>query len=152
MAKPPPPSSSRWWKVFGVFTRVNTFVYRLSGGRLGNKLPGSRAPVILVHHVGRRSGTARVSPLIGLPEGDRWLIVALKGGTDKHPAWFHNLRANSETEIEIGRERIPVTARVLDEEERSRVWPRLVEVYPPYADYEGFAGERRIPVLSLDRR
>lgn len=152
MAKPPPPSSSRIWKAFNGLTRFNTFIYRLSGGRVGNKLPGTNAPVILVHHVGKRSGTERTTPLIGLADGDRWLIVASKGGTDKHPAWYHNLRANPETEIEVGREKIPVTARQIEGEEKSAAWGKLVEVYPPYDEYQEFAGDRVIPVLSLDRR
>lgn len=151
MAKPPPPSSSRFWQAFTAMTKLNTLVYRLSGGRVGGKLPGG-APVILVHHVGARSGTHRVSPLIGLADGDRWAIVASKGGTDKHPAWYHNLRANPETEIEVGRERIPVTARVVEGDERAVLWRKLVEVYPPYEEYQGFAGDRVIPVVSLDRR
>ena len=152
MAKPPPPSSSRIWKAFNGVTKLNTLVYRLSGGRIGNKLPGSGAPVILVHHVGKRSGEHRVTPLIGLADGERWLIVASKGGTDKHPAWYHNLSANPETEIEVGRKRIPVNARRIEGEERAEAWPKLVDVYPPYDEYEQFAGDRVIPVLSLDPR
>ena len=152
MAKPPPPSSSPAWKLFGGVTKLNTIVYRLSGGRVGGKIPGTDAPVILVHHTGKRSGQRRVAPLIGLAEGDRWVIVASKGGTDKHPAWYHNLTANPDTEIEVGRERIPVHARVTEEAERARLWPKLVAIYPPYDEYEDFAGDRRIPVLSLDRR
>jgi deazaflavin-dependent oxidoreductase (nitroreductase family) len=131
---------------------VNIRLFRLTGGRIGGKLPGYGSPIILVHHVGRRSGQHRVAPLIALADGDRWVIVASKGGTDRHPAWFHNLKSHPETEIEVGGERVPVEARVLEGEERDRLWPRLVEIYPPYADYQRFAGERRIPVISLDRR
>jgi F420H(2)-dependent quinone reductase len=151
MAQPPPPASSRFWKAFTAATKLNTFVYRLSGGRVGGKLPGG-APVILVHHVGKRSGTHRVAPLIGLADGDRWAIVASKGGTDKHPAWYHNLRAHPETEIEVGRNRIPVRARVVEGEERAELWAKLVEIYPPYEEYQVFAGDRVIPVISLDPR
>lgn len=152
MAKPPPPSGSRFWKAFNGLAAINRVVYRLSGGRFGNSIPGTDAPIILVHTVGAKSGKHRVQPLIGLRDGERWVIVASKGGTNKHPAWFHNLKANPETEIEVGREHIEVTARVVEGAERSELWPKLVEIYPPYDEYQEFAGERRIPVLSLDPR
>jgi len=147
----PPPSTSKFWSVFNRFTALNKVTYRLSGGRIGGKMPGSGAPIILVHHRGRRSGEERVSPLIGVPEGDRWVIVASKGGTDRHPAWFHNLKANPETEIEVGKEHIPVRAREVEGDERKLLWSVAAEAYPSYDDYQEFA-DRRIPVLSLDRR
>lgn len=152
MAKPPPRADSKAWTAFNKVAALNRVVYRASGGRFGNKMPGSGAPVILVHTTGAKSGKRRVQPLIGLDDDGRWLIVASKGGTNKHPAWYHNLKANPETEIEVGRKRIPVKARIVDEPERAELWPKLVEIYPPYAEYQEFAGERRIPVLSLDPR
>ncbi len=150
MAMKPPPSSSPFWKVFGAFTKVNTFLFQKSGGRLGAKIPFVGSPIILVHHVGAKSGTHRITPLIGLADGGRWVIVASKGGTDKNPAWFYNLKANPGTEIEVGRDKVPVNARIVDEDERAELWPKLVEIYPPYEDYQEFAGARRIPVISLD--
>ena len=152
MAQPPPSSSSPFWAVFNRFAALNKVAYRVTGGRIGGKMPGFGAPIILVHHRGRRSGEERVSPLIGVQEGDRWVIVASKGGTDRHPAWYHNLKAAPETEIEVGSKRITVRAREVEGEERVRLWKLAVEAYPSYADYQGFAGDRRIPVLSLDRR
>jgi deazaflavin-dependent oxidoreductase (nitroreductase family) len=88
--------------------------------------------------------------VLSLPDGDRWVIVASKGGTDRHPAWLHNLKARPETEIEVP-ERVPVTARVVGEEERERLWPRLTERYPPFADYQA-ATDRRIQVIALEPR
>ena len=106
MATPAPPSDHPFWKVFQKAAEANVRLYRLSKGRLGNKLPGYDAPIILVHHVGAKSGKHRVSPVLGLKEGERWIIVATKGGTDKHPGWLYNLKANPETEIEVP-ERLP---------------------------------------------
>lgn len=94
----PPPSTSPFWKVFNRFAGLNRVVYRATGGRIGGKIPGIGSPIILVHHVGRKSGTKRVSPLIGIEEDGRWVVVASKGGTDAHPAWYHNLRANPESD------------------------------------------------------
>src|SRR4051795_6406012 len=137
-----PKSSSPFWKLFNAGTRLNVAVYRASGGRFGNHI--GKAPVLLVHHVGRKSGKPRVSPLIYLDDGERLVIVASKGGTDKNPAWFHNLMAAPETEVEVGRERRQVRARRASDEERAVLWPRLVEIYPSYENYQRQA-DRTIP-------
>jgi deazaflavin-dependent oxidoreductase (nitroreductase family) len=151
MAQSAPPSNHPFWKVWEYGTSFHVWLYRTSGGRLGNTMPGHGTPIILLHHVGAKSGTHRVSPVNTLKDGERWIIVASKGGTDKHPAWLHNLKANPETEIEVP-ERVPVTARVVDEAERAELWPSLVEIYPPYADYQEFAGDRVIQVVALEPR
>lgn len=144
----PPPSSSRIWKLVNAGTALNVFVYRLSGGRVAGRMQQAR--VLLLHHIGRKSGTKRVTPLLYLADGERLVIVASKGGTDKHPAWFHNLMAAPDTTVEVGREKRRVKARQVSEDERAQLWPRLVEIYSPYADYEQYAGARRIPVVVLD--
>ncbi len=151
--RPPPPPSSPFWKLWEVGTRMNVALFRLSGGRIANRMPRYGSPLILVHHVGARSGKHRVSPLIALEDSGRWVIVASKGGSKMHPAWFHNLKAHPETEIEVPRRgRIAVTARVLEGEERERMWPKMVAIYSPYEQYQRFAGERLIPLISLDPR
>lgn len=143
----PPPGSSPYWKLVSLASRANVTVYRLSGGRLGGRV--GRAPVLLLHHVGRRSEKARVSPLLYLADGDHLVIVASKGGADRHPAWFHNLLANPATTVEVGRERRRVTARQATKEESKRLWPRLVEMYPSYATYQSHTN-RIIPVVILE--
>ena len=143
-----PPSSSPLWKAWEVLTRFNVVAYRLSGGRLGGTYAG--APILLLHHRGARSGQERVSPLLYLPDGDAMVIVASKGGTDRHPAWYHNLRAHPETVVEVGRERRPVRARVLEGEERERMWDRVVALYRHYADYQRRARDRQIPLVVLE--
>jgi F420H(2)-dependent quinone reductase len=145
----PPPSSSPFWKLFNVMARANVAVYRASGGRFGGHM--GKAPILLLHHTGRKSGKERVQPLIYLADGDRLVVVASKGGTDKNPAWFHNLMANPETEAEVGRDRRPVRARRAEGEEREALWPRLVDIYPQYADYQTYT-ERTIPVIVLEPR
>jgi F420H(2)-dependent quinone reductase len=143
----PPPASSSYWKLIGLAARANVAVYRLTGGRLGGRLGG--APVLLLHHVGRRSGRARVAPLLYLADADRLVIVASKGGTDRHPAWFHNLMAKPDATVEVGRDRRRVTARQAIQEERVRLWPRLVAMYPPYATYQSHT-DRLIPIVVLE--
>ncbi|HEV3000814.1 MAG TPA: nitroreductase family deazaflavin-dependent oxidoreductase [Solirubrobacteraceae bacterium] len=145
----PPPADSRFWKVWEVGTRANVALFRLTNGRVGGRL--GKAPILLLHHVGAKSGRHRVSPLIYVPDGDRVVVVASKGGVDRHPAWFHNLRAHPDTEVELPREgRVRVRARVAADDERERLWPRAVAVYKPYADYQTYT-ERKIPLVVLER-
>ncbi|HEV2812214.1 MAG TPA: nitroreductase family deazaflavin-dependent oxidoreductase [Solirubrobacteraceae bacterium] len=148
MPKPPPPGSP-FWKAWEVLTRVNIGLFRATGGRVGGKM--GRAPILLLHHTGAKSGKTRVSPLIYVPDGDQVVVVASKGGVDKHPAWFHNLRANPETEVELPREgRRRVRARVAEGPERERLWEKAVAIYKPYAEYQTYT-ERQIPVVVLER-
>jgi deazaflavin-dependent oxidoreductase (nitroreductase family) len=142
-----PKSSSPVWLLVRAVSAANVRIYRASGGRLGARL--QRAPVLILHHVGARSGKARVSPVLYLEDGERLVIVASKGGTDKNPGWFHNLMANPETEVEIGRDRRRVRARRASDEERAGYWPRLVEIYSNYDDYQRQA-DRVIPVVVLE--
>jgi deazaflavin-dependent oxidoreductase (nitroreductase family) len=148
LARPPRPGTARFaaWKRF---TGLNTAIYRATGGRLLGSFDGN--PVLLLHHVGRRSGEERVTPLLYLPDGDDVVIVGSMGGTAKHPAWFHNLSAAPDTEVELGRERRRVRARVAAAEERERLWPRLVQRYPAFAAYQARA-PREIPVVILSPR
>ena len=145
-----PPASSPVWKVVNGYTRLNIVVWRASKGRLMGHM--QQMPVGLLHHVGRKSGKERVTPVIYLADGDDLVIVASKGGTDKNPAWFHNLLAAPETEIELrGGERRRVRARQASQAERDGYWPRLVEKYSRYADYQR-ATDRMIPVVVLEPR
>jgi deazaflavin-dependent oxidoreductase (nitroreductase family) len=146
----PPPSSSPVWKLVNAGARLNVAVFRASKGRFGARM--QQLPVLLLHHVGRKSGDPRVTPVLYLADGDRLVIVASKGGTDKNPAWFHNLMAAPETEVELkGGERRAVRARRATDAEREAYWPRLVERYSNYADYAGYT-DRVLPVVVLEPR
>ena len=91
---------------------VHTLLYRATHGLVGHHIPGISAPMLLLDHVGAKSGTKRTSPLLYIRDGDDLVIVASKGGYPKNPAWFHNLRAIPETTVQVGSERRPVHARV----------------------------------------
>ena len=144
-----PPSNSPFWKLMNVMSRVNVAAYRASGGRLGNHI--GKAPVLLVHHVGRRTGKARVSPVLYLEDGDRLVIVASKGGTDKNPAWYHNLMAHPDATIEVGRDTIDVVASEAAGEERERLYGAQAERIPQFAEYQKRT-QRLIPVIVLTPR
>lgn len=147
MAKPPA-STSRTWVLLRQLARLNTLVFRVTRGRLGGSMQG--APVLLLDHVGRRSGQARTTPLIYLEDGPRLVIVASKGGVDDHPAWFHNLMAMDTAEVELSHgARRRVRPRLAEGDERAALWARLVAVFPPYADYATYT-QRQIPVVVLE--
>ena len=134
-----------WW-VWNRFVGAHVALYRASGGRVGGSYRG--APVLLLHHVGRKSGRERINALIYLRNGADLVIVASKGGSHKHPMWWLNLREMPETTVQVGGETQRVAVRQMSSEEKARVWPRLVEIYPPYADYQA-RSSRDIPVIGL---
>ena len=105
--------------------------------------------MLLLDHVGAKSGIKRTTPLVYVADGDRIVLVASKGGHPKNPAWFHNLRANPETTIQVGRERRAVRARVASAKERTRLWRKAVKTYSGYAGYEKRT-EREIPLIILE--
>jgi F420H(2)-dependent quinone reductase len=131
---------------------LHTLVYRASGGRLGQTLPGVPGKMLLLDHVGAKSGAKRTSPLLYIEDGENAVIVASKGGYPKHPAWFHNLKANPDTTAQIGRERRKVHARVASAEERERLWPMAVRAYRGYEDYQARSRGREIPLVILEPR
>jgi deazaflavin-dependent oxidoreductase (nitroreductase family) len=144
--------ADRSWPVLRRVMGLHTFLYRRTGGRLGHRLPGLRPPMLLLDHVGAKSGRERTSPLLYFRDGEDVVIVASKGGYPKNPAWLYNLEANPDTTVQIGSERRAVHARVAGPEERERLWPMVVEGYPTYAQYQERSGGREIPVVILEPR
>ena len=129
---------------------ANTWVFRATGGKLGAKFMRG-APVLLLTTTGRKTGAPRVAPLIYLRDGQRLVIVASKGGMAKNPLWYGNLAANPNVEVELPGEKIAMRAERATDEEKARLWPKLLEVYPDYDDYQART-ERNIPVVILSRR
>lgn len=120
-------------------------------GRVGGYFEG--ATMLLLHTKGRRSGQERVNPLVYLPDGDRYVVFATKGGAPTHPDWYHNLVASPDVEIEVGTETIPVHAtEIQDDDERQALYARQIERRPGFAEYPEKSGGRRIPILALERR
>ncbi len=106
-------------------------------------------PTLLLTTQGRKSGEPRGLPLIYGAEGDSYVVIASKGGAPTHPLWFRNLEATPECELQVGAKQVSASARVAEGEERERLWKKMVEIYPPYTDYQK-ATERTIPVVVLD--
>lgn len=130
--------------------KAHTVAYRATRGLIGHRFPGA-PPMLLLDHVGAKSGRRRTSPLVYVREGEALVLVASKGGHPRHPAWFHNLRANPDATVQIGSERRAVTARVAAPEERGRLWPKAVATYGGYHDYQRRT-DREIPLVILEPR
>jgi deazaflavin-dependent oxidoreductase (nitroreductase family) len=121
-------------------------VYRATGGKLFGRM--GKSPILLLNTVGRKTGRKRTSPLLYIMDGEDFVVIASKGGAPTHPAWYLNLRANSDASVEIGDREVQVEAEVADPEDKPRLWQMMVEMYPTYDDYQRKT-EREIPLLVL---
>jgi F420H(2)-dependent quinone reductase len=121
-------------------------VYRATGGKLFGRM--GKSPILLLNTVGRKSGKKRTSPLLYVMDGEDFVIIASKGGASAHPAWYLNLVANPEATVEIEDREVRVRAEEADSEEKSRLWQKMVEMYPAYDAYQEKT-EREIPLLVL---
>ncbi|HEX7135905.1 MAG TPA: nitroreductase family deazaflavin-dependent oxidoreductase [Iamia sp.] len=135
---------------FNDFNRQIIEEFRANDGKVGGPFEG--APMLILHTTGARSGQERLTPLVFRADGDRWVIFGSKGGAPTHPDWFHNLTAAPEVSIEVGTETVPVTATVAEGDERERIWEAQKAAMPGFAEYEGKAQGRQIPVVVLTRR
>lgn len=135
----------RW--LIGLITVVHRLLYRASGGRLGQRGPGTR--FLLLTTTGRRTGRRRTVPLLYVRDGERWAVVASNAGDPRDPAWWLNLQARPRAEIRVGADRRSVRARRATGEEADRLWPALVASYRHYADYRRRT-TREIPVVLLE--
>jgi deazaflavin-dependent oxidoreductase (nitroreductase family) len=141
----PPPGTLRFRAVKAMIG-FNTFIYRRTGGRMGGKF--KRAPALLLDHTGRKTGKRRTTPLLYLDDGPDLVIVGSRGGSDAMPAWFFNLMEKPQTTVQVGSDRRSVVARQATDEERERLWPRLVAMFPDFDAYQQRTA-RRIPVVIL---
>jgi deazaflavin-dependent oxidoreductase (nitroreductase family) len=123
--------------------------FRANGGKAGGMFEGM--PLILVHHVGARSGTERVAPLVYLPDGERYIVFASKGGAPENPAWYGNLMAHPETKVEVGTDTVEVTAVEITGPERDRIYATQVAAQPQFGEYAKNTS-RTIPVIALEPR
>lgn len=129
-----------------VATKLHSFVYRATGGRVGGRIAGG--PVLLLTTTGRKSGREHTVPLLYLEDGEDMVVVASNGGTATPPAWWLNLTANPGAMAEVGGRRVRVRAEEADPEEKEWLWPRLVTMYRGYEDYRRRT-DREIPIVIL---
>lgn len=138
------------WGLVNRVIELHSIAYRLSGGLIGGRMLGG-PKMLLLDHVGAKSGRKRTNPLAYIEDGDDLVIVASKGGHPRHPAWFHNLMANPDTVVQTSFHRREVHARKASDEERERLWPRVVDAYGGYEGYQRKT-QRQIPLVILEPR
>ena len=129
--------------------KVDRLLSRLTGGRFTTS--SGIVPSMVLVTTGAKSGQQREAPLATVPDGDAFYVVGSNFGREAHPAWTHNLVANPDATVVFGGERIPVTARMLDEREKAEVWPSLTSAWPTYDRYEERTA-RDLRVFRLERR
>jgi deazaflavin-dependent oxidoreductase (nitroreductase family) len=148
--------SDRFWSRFSnslgatglrLVGKLNAPIYRFSRGRVGGRL--GRAPILLLTTTGRKSGQQRTAPVLYLADGERFVVINTNAGNEKTPAWSLNLRANPEAEVEVGRRKVKVRARLADGEERADLWRRHMEQYSGWEFYESKL-DREIGVFVLE--
>jgi deazaflavin-dependent oxidoreductase (nitroreductase family) len=122
--------------------------FRSNAGKVGGPFAGKT--LLLLHTVGAKSGRARVNPVAYVLDGDRFAIVASKGGAPSNPGWYHNLLAHPRVTVEVGVEQFPVVASVASEPERTRLYEKMIAMLPVFAEYRSRT-TRVIPVMILSR-
>lgn len=128
-----------------LITALATFLYRISGGRIGGKMQGSE--VLLLTTTGRKTGKQRTLPLIYIMDGPAYVLTASAGGT-RNPGWFFNLRGNPQAVIQVKNKQINVVAQVADKEKKRELWARLVAMMPSYEMYQQKT-TREFPMVIL---
>jgi deazaflavin-dependent oxidoreductase (nitroreductase family) len=135
------------WFLVNIGNRVDPVLMRTTGGRL-RVAPGS--PTVLIRHTGAKSGKERTTPLAYFTQDDQIILIASKGGAPKHPAWYHNLKANPDVEATTDGKFEPYRAREAEGGERDHLWQLATTLYSGYDGYQERATERRIPVMVLE--
>jgi deazaflavin-dependent oxidoreductase (nitroreductase family) len=134
------------------FAKINAEVieeYRANGGVVGGMFAGES--LILLHHIGAKSGVERVSPLAYFAKDDRMFVIASKAGLAENPAWYHNLLAHPDVTVELGTETFPARATVIEGAERDEIYAKNAAVRPQFTEYQANV-DRIIPVVELVRR
>jgi F420H(2)-dependent quinone reductase len=133
------------------WVREQVDLYESSGGTKGTTLLDTGLPVVIVTHVGNKTGAIRKTPLMRIRDGNNYILIASQGGAPKDPVWVHNLRVNPDVEIRDETVVRPMRVReIVDEGERSRLWNLAVAAFPPYAQYQERTN-RRIPVFVAEQ-
>ena len=138
--------SGRDWRWFG---RIHTALYERLGGRFVGSV-GLGRRVLLLTTTGRKSGLARTTPLVYMPDGDEAIVYPSNGGKEAPPAWWLNLQANPTAQVQIGRDEHQVRARSATDAEHAELWPKAEAYNPHWRDYARSV-KRPIPLVILER-
>lgn len=125
---------------------AHRFIYEKTNGRVGHRSP--QGPMMLLTTTGRKSGLERTTPLLYMPEGTDFVVVASNGGRDNPPAWLLNVKSDPNVKVRAGRRHVHGTAKVLTGDEAAAVWPKLDEMYAGWSHYKTLT-DRDIPVIRI---
>ncbi|WP_211210942.1 nitroreductase family deazaflavin-dependent oxidoreductase [Sporichthya polymorpha] len=148
-AMPTPRPDGPLFVLTKIATKIHVAIFRRTKGRVMGNFDG--APLLVLHHRGAKTGRPRATPVIYLEDGKDLVVVASMGGQDVNPAWYHNLRAHPEIEVDIRGRRRAVRARPATAEEMTALWPRLSRMWPAFEDYKKRT-DREFPVFLLEPR
>jgi deazaflavin-dependent oxidoreductase (nitroreductase family) len=137
------------WLYARTLHHLDAVAYRVTNGRATFVSWVTGMPVVMLTTTGAKSGRRHTCPLVGLPDGDRLVVIASNYGQQRNPAWYHNLRANPRATIRFEGVTREVVARELEGKERDREYERGIEIYPGWTTYRKRAAHGRIPVLEL---
>lgn len=158
------PTQPRWWQRVALrfaFTRIGSWLFSrtlhyvdlclmgVSGGRLSVPRVFGGVPVVRLTTTGAKTGKDRTVPVLGIRDGERWILVASNWGSEEHPAWYYNLKANPEVTLTYNDQSGRFVAREATEEDRENYWRRARKLYPGFDRYQERSGERRIPTVVL---
>src|SRR3954471_22915392 len=137
------------WYMKQIAPRLDPPLLRLTGGRVSSVYP---VPIMLLTTTGAKTGQPRTLPLLYVTDGDAIILIASNYGKTSHPAWYRNLVAQPKVDVLAGkRSGTYVAAEITDPLERDRAWDLALDMYAGYGDYEGWAGDRMIPLIRLER-
>jgi deazaflavin-dependent oxidoreductase (nitroreductase family) len=122
--------------------------FRTNGGKVGGQFAGM--PLLLLHTVGAKSGQPHINPVAYTLDGDRYVIIASKGGAPTNPDWYYNVAAQPSVTVEVGTEQFQARATIPTEPERTRLYDQMAALRPNFAEYQRRT-TRRIPVIILTR-
>lgn len=137
------------WLFSHTLHHIDKTLLKLSGGRFTSAQVLAGLPTVELTTTGARTGKPRTVPVMGMRDGDYWVLVASNWGRDRHPAWYHNLRENPEVELSHNGEKRRYVAREANAEERGEYWRRAKELYVGFEGYRRRSGDRQIPVVVL---
>lgn len=127
---------------------IHVRLYRFTRGLIGKRMDG--LDILLLTTIGKKTGLARTVPLPYFRDGESYVLIASFGGNAKNPAWLGNLKSTPEVDVQVGAKKLKLKARVLEGDERTRVWGQVTHDYPRYLNYQAKT-ERQIPVVLLER-
>ncbi|OBH64370.1 nitroreductase [Mycobacterium colombiense] len=130
---------------------LDRLIAKATGGRSSFAEVATGIPVVMITSTGAKSGESRTVTVYGIPHPEGLALIASNFGGAKHPAWYHNLKANPKAKVTVGRETWNATARLATPDERDEIWAKGLELYPGWRKYEVRAGDRHIEAFVLAR-